>query len=223
MTVRLAYIHTVTGLVGTFKSLTEELIPEADVFNIVDESLLQNTIRANQLSNTTRRRLAGYLVSAEEAGAQAILVTCSSVGPAVDGGRSLVNVPVFRVDQPMADLAVKIGSRIGVAATLQTTLDPTSDLIHSQAKAISKDVQVISRLCEGAFEAVIRGDTARHDSLVAQGLRDLASQTDVIVLAQASMARVVDMLSDEDRQVPILSSPRLAVEHLARFIADKEM
>jgi Asp/Glu/hydantoin racemase len=219
MAIRLAYIHTVTSLVSVFKSLTGELIPEADVFNIVDESLLQNTIRANQLSNTTRRRLAGYLISAEEAGAEAILVTCSSVGPAVDGGRSLVNVPVFRVDQPMADLAVKSGTRIGVAATLQTTLDPTSDLIHRLAEGRHKDVKVISRLCEGAFEAVIRGDTTKHDQLVAQGLRDLASQSDVIVLAQASMARVVEMLSEEDRKVPILSSPRLAVEHLAKFLA----
>jgi Asp/Glu/hydantoin racemase len=219
MAIRLAYIHTVTSLVGVFKSLSEELIPEADVFNIIDESLLQNTIRANQLSNTTRRRLASYLISAEEAGAKAILVTCSSVGPAVDGGRSLVNVPVFRVDQPMANLAVKSGIRIGVAATLQTTLDPTSDLILRLAKEHHKDVQVTSRLCEGAFEAVIQGDTAKHDHLVAQGLQELASQSDVIVLAQASMARVVPMLSEEDRKVPILSSPRLAVEHLAKFLA----
>jgi Asp/Glu/hydantoin racemase len=220
MTIRIAYIHTVTGLVATFKSLTEELIPQADVFNIVDESLLQNTIRLNRLSNTTRRRLAGYLISAEEAGAQAILVTCSSVGPAVDGARSLVNVPVFRVDQPMADLAVQSGGCIGVAATLQTTLEPTSELINRRAEAAGKRVQVVNRLCEGAFEAVIRGDTARHDALVAQGLRDLASQADVIVLAQASMARVVDQLSPEERKVPILSSPRLAVEALAQFIHD---
>jgi hypothetical protein len=43
-------------------------------------------------------------------------------------------------------------------------------------------------------------------------------RVDVIVLAQASMARVVQGLPEKDRRVPILSSPRLAVERLAQVI-----
>ena len=218
MAKRLAYIHTVAGLAQVFKDLSNELLPGIDVFHIVDESLLQNTIRANQLSNTTTRRLIGYLRSAEEAGADLVMVTCSSVGPAVELGRSMVNLPVFRVDEPMADLAVQTGRLIGVAATLETTLNPTAALIRSRAARAGKQVEVLSKLCAGAFEAVISGDTARHDAIVSDGLRDLIPQVDVIVLAQASMARVVQSLPEQDRRVPILSSPRLAVEHLARVI-----
>lgn len=215
---RLAFIHTVATLVPVFKSLSNELIPDVDVFNIVDESLLQNTIRANQLSNTTTRRLIGYLESAEAAGADLVMVTCSSVGPAVDLGRATVNIPVFRVDEPMAELAVQIGSKIGVAATLESTLNPTAALIRAQAAKAGKTVEVVSRLCEGAFEAVVAGDTARHDAIVSSGLKELVAQVDVIVLAQASMARVVDNLPEEYRRVPILSSPRLAVERLKQVI-----
>jgi Asp/Glu/hydantoin racemase len=118
----------------------------------------------------------------------------------------------------MADLAVKTGQRIGVAATLQTTLDPTASLIRMRADAAGKQVEVTTRLCQGAFQAVISGDTERHDALVKTGLQELMSKVDVIVLAQASMARVVENLSKEERRVPILSSPRLAVEYLAKFI-----
>jgi len=218
MAKRLAYIHTVAGLAQVFKDLSNELLPGIDVFHIVDESLLQNTIRANQLSNTTTRRLIGYLRSAEEAGADLVMVTCSSVGPAVELGRSMVNLPVFRVDEPMADLAVQTGRLIGVAATLETTLNPTAALIRSRAARAGKQVEVLSKLCAGAFEAVISGDTARHDAIVSDGLRELIPLVDVIVLAQASMARVVQSLPEQDRRVPILSSPRLAVEHLARMI-----
>ena len=218
MAKRLAYIHTVAGLAQVFKDLSNELLPGIDVFHIVDESLLQNTIRANQLSNTTTRRLIGYLRSAEEAGADLVMVTCSSVGPAVELGRSMVNLPVFRVDEPMADLAVQTGRLIGVAATLETTLNPTAALIRSRATRAGKQVEVLSKLCAGAFEAVISGDTARHDAIVSDGLRELIPLVDVIVLAQASMARVVQSLPEQDRRVPILSSPRLAVEHLARMI-----
>jgi len=219
MTVRLAYIHTVAALVPVFNALSSELIPDVDVFNIVDESLLQNTIRANQLSNTTTRRLIGYLESAEAAGADLVMVTCSSVGPAVDLGRATVNIPVFRVDEPMAELAVRTGRVIGVAATLQSTLNPTAALIRTQAAKAGKPVDVISKLCEGAFEAVVAGDTDRHDAIVRVGLKELVAEVEVIVLAQASMARVVESLPEEYRRVPILSSPRLAVERLKQAIS----
>ena len=213
---RLAFIHTVTSLPATFKALCAELIPEADIFHIVDESLLQNTIRAGKLTQTTTRRLLGYLASAQEAGAELAMVTCSSMGPAVDCSRSFIDIPIYRVDDAMAELAVRSGNRIGVAATLSTTMTPTADLIRVKAAAIGKDIQLSSKLCAGAFEAVISGDTARHDALVKEGLRELFAQSDVIVLAQASMARVVEGLPEEEKRIPILSSPLLAVEALAR-------
>jgi hypothetical protein len=71
---------------------------------------------------------------------------------------------------------------------------------------------------QGAFAAVIGGDGAKHDELVGAALREMARDVDVIVLAQASMARVVDALRPQDKPVPILSSPRLAVEHLASLL-----
>ncbi len=218
MSKRLALIHTVSSLVPGFKALGAELLPEVDIFNVVDESLLQNTIRENCLSTLTCRRLIGYLVSAEQAGADIVMVTCSSVGPAVEMGRPLLDIPVLRVDQPMADQAVRMGQRIGVAATLRTTLEPTAELIEARAAAAGKRVSVASRLCEGAFDAVSAGDTAEHDRLVRSGLAELMEQVDVIVLAQASMARVVDGLPETDRRIPILSSPRLAMKYLAQVI-----
>jgi len=215
---RLAYLHTVAGLTATFKALSDELLPGIDLFHIVDESLLQNTIRANRLTPQTMRRLLRLVISAEEAGADVVMVTCSSVGPAVEASRPFVSIPVLRVDKPMAELAVESGTTIGVAATLPTTLKPTADLISNVAARQGKSIQLVSKLCEGAFQAVVSGDTARHDQLVSAGLQELAPQVDVIVLAQASMARVVETLPAETRRVPILSSPRLAVERLAQLI-----
>src|SRR3954463_10128501 len=100
MSKRIAIIHTVSGLVPTFKKLTEELMPGVETFNMVDESLLQNTIRAGHLEPQTARRLVTLVGLAEEAGAEAVLVTCSSVGRAVEAAQSFVNIPVLRVDRP---------------------------------------------------------------------------------------------------------------------------
>ncbi|HEX3624257.1 MAG TPA: aspartate/glutamate racemase family protein [Verrucomicrobiae bacterium] len=212
---KLALIHTSATLVPVFAQLCKEKLPGVETFNIVDDSLVKGIREAGSITPQISQRVANYLKSAESAGADQILVTCSSIGPAVEAGAKSVGVPVLRVDQPMADQAVATGMRIGVIATLQTTLEPTADLIARRASAAEKKISLTSKLCEGAFEALMSGDAATHDAKVASALRELSKQVDVIVLAQASMARVVETLPPEDKRVPILASPAIAVSHLA--------
>jgi Asp/Glu/hydantoin racemase len=216
---RVAFVNTVSSLPSVFKGLVTELAPEIDMFSIVDESLLQDTIRNGSLSKKTVRRLVSYLELAQDAGAELVMVTCSSIGPAADIGRAMVDIPVLRVDEPMAEKALAAGTRIGVAATLRTTLTPTAALIERKAAESGKTVTVISKLCDGAFEALMSGDAKQHDSLTRSGLEELIPRVDVVVLAQASMARIVESLPEAAHIVPIYSSPRLAVEHLARMVA----
>jgi Asp/Glu/hydantoin racemase len=211
----IGFVHTVTSLTSSFTELAEELVPDAEVFHITDETLLAITRREGRLTPTTRRRVLGYVESAAEAGADVVLVTCSSIGPAVDASRDFVDVPLVRIDEAMADEAVRIGSRIGVVATLASTLEPTAQLIERKGDGIT----VTAHLCEGAFEALAAGDRDRHDELVREGLRAAFAGNDVVVLAQASMARVVDTLAADERSVPILSSPRLAMERVAALLA----
>jgi len=211
-----ALIHTSPSMVPIFKSLADELLPKGvSVFNMVDESLLCDIIRDKCCPPATARRLVGHVISADSAGASVVLVTCSSMGRAVEASRALVAAKVLRVDEPMADKAVSIGSRIGVVATLPSTLEPTAALIKSRAAAAGKTIELTSQVVDGAFDAVISGDGAKHDALVGAALRELGRKVDVIVLAQASMARVVDALPADQKPVPILSSPRSAMEHLA--------
>ncbi|TWT97683.1 Asp/Glu/Hydantoin racemase [Botrimarina colliarenosi] len=212
---RLGLIHTSATLVPVFAELCARLLPGVDTFNIADDSLIQEVIRTGELTPGVTRRVAGQVESAAAAGADQILVTCSSIGVAVERAAALVDVPVLRVDQPMADEAVRLGKTIGVAATLSTTLDPTADLIRRRAEKAGKPITLIDRLCEGAFEALMSGDAARHDAMVAEALTQLAAECDVVVLAQASMARVVGQLDASVLATPILSSPELAISHLA--------
>jgi Asp/Glu/hydantoin racemase len=195
-------------------------LPGIKTFNIVDDSLIKNTIAAGTLTKETSSRVVAYAASAKQAGADYILFTCSSIGPAVEIAASLQDIPVLRVDQPMADKAVAMGSKIGVVATLQTTLAPTSDLVKRRAEKAGKEIQIKTVLCEGAFEALMSGDQTTHDQKVAAALISLSKEVDVIVLAQASMARVVDTLEPADKIVPILASPPIAMEYLATQLLD---
>jgi Asp/Glu/hydantoin racemase len=214
----LGLIHTSATLVPIFQNLCNEYLPNVKVFNIVDDSLIKNVISCGELTPDTARRVVDYTGSAAAAGADFILFTCSSIGAAVEMGATLSKVPVLRVDQPMADLAVSTGRRIGVIATLPTTLAPTSDLVRRRAIVAGKEIELVAKLCEGAFDALMSGDAATHDAMVAAALKELSTKVDVILLAQASMARVVDQLSEADKKIPILASPIIAIKHLANIL-----
>jgi Asp/Glu/hydantoin racemase len=200
-----------------FSALCAEQIPEVNLFHMVDESLIKQTIRAGRLERVTMRRLLAMIDSAEQAGADAVIVTCSSIGPATTIGQHLFDIPVVRVDEAMAEAAVAMGNRIGVMATLKTTLEPTIDLLRLKAHEAGRTIEIVGCLCDGAFEAVLAGDTATHDAILTRALQEMRN-VDVIVLAQASMARVVNTLPQGSLAAPVLSSPALAVAQAANAL-----
>jgi hypothetical protein len=213
---RLVMIHTVASLPETFGRLCDELLPGVEVEHVVDESLLQDTLRAGALTEEVRRRFRDRAAQALAGEPAAVVLTCSSVGPAADG------TAVQRIDRAMADRAVAMGPKIGVAATVPTTLGATSDLIRRAAAerapgAVGRPVELRAELAEGAFQALREGRGDEHDRLVRAALERLAGWADVIVLAQASMARALagaDSFEAAGRRVPVLTSPRLGVERL---------
>jgi Asp/Glu/hydantoin racemase len=215
----IAMVHTVASLIPVFDALARQHLPGWSAFNMLDESLLRTTISEGRLSQLTMRRLAGLGWSAVDAGANAVVVTCSSLGPAVDAARPLCAVPLFRIDEGMALAALGKGTRIGVLATLSTTLDPTSELIRRVAALQGRDCTLTSTVAEGAFEKLGQGDVGTHDAMVAQSLRAMAATVDVIVLAQASMARALAGIRDELGDLPVLTSPELGMQHLAASLA----
>src|ERR1700712_4762937 len=94
----LGLIHTSATLVPVFQELCTKYLPNIKVFNIVDDSLIKNVIACGEVTPTTARRVVNYTNSAEMAGADFILVTCSSIGAAVEMAAELTGVPVLRVD-----------------------------------------------------------------------------------------------------------------------------
>jgi Asp/Glu/hydantoin racemase len=214
---KIVLIHTAASNEAVFENLCSELLPGASTKHVVDESLLGDTIVAGHLTDDVRRRFRARAEAARADGADLILLTCSSIGESADGLADELGVPVLRVDEAMADQAVALGSRVGIAATLPTTLEPTAALVRRAAEKAGRNVDVTTQLAEGAFQALRAGRTEEHDSKVMSALRALAERTDVILLAQASMARAVagaDAIQAGERRVPILTSPRLGIERL---------
>jgi len=217
MSKKVAFVHTVVFLVECFNKLMAEALPEVKVFHIVDESLLQDMMSVGRLTPPIVRRLCSQIILAREGGADLIMVTCGSISPGVDVAKQIVDVPVLKIDEPMAEKAVEMGNTIGVLATASTTLTNSSELVKSKAELKGRSVKVKPLLCEEAFQALLKGSKEEHDRLVTEAALELAKNTDVVVLAQASMSHLAYRI-EKGTKTSILTSPNLAIAAIGRIL-----
>ncbi len=218
---KLAVIHTTTVTVDAIKSLAADIMPGTQVINFIDDSILPLLAENGGDVGAVEERLITYARFAEQSGADAILEACSSVDELVAAMRLNVSIPVVRIDEAMAERAVRSVSRIGVAATLGTTLRPTLALLRTKAQEAGREVELTPLLVSEAYRKLIAGDREGHDNTLAAALMMLAASVDLVVLAQASMARVLQLMPDT-LQSKFLSSPRLAVERVKETVGQHE-
>jgi Asp/Glu/hydantoin racemase len=225
MSQTLALIHTSQVFLSVetmMKQLFAEIMPDVRLVNIMDDSLLPDVMREQSISNDATRRMSLYVMAAEATGADAVLSLCSSLGPTIDVARKLVNIPVIKIDDAHTEKAAREATRIGVIATVSTTLAPTVALIKEKAAQINKAIEVHESLSGGAFEALMRGDKDKHDTMVVEAARKLAPQVDLILFAQASLTRLAPVVQ-EATKLRVLTSPRLAIEYTKQVLDSVKM
>jgi hypothetical protein len=191
------------------------------VLNLLDEGLLSEVERRGGLAPECVERLVTQIGLAVEAGASAVLLTCTAYSTVVpDVQARFPGVPVLAVDQVMVDQAVDSASRIGVLATVAAGLAQQTEMLQRAAALRGKSIEIVGSLHPQAMAALARGDGDSHDRILLEALPGLAVRVDLVLLAQASMARLVPRLPD--LPVPVLTSPRLAVEHLRQMLEGSE-
>jgi Asp/Glu/hydantoin racemase len=216
----LVLVHTVPPLVSVFQALVAELLPGVRLFHILDEPMVERVKRRGGLADEDAARLVQHVEAAAAIGADVVLVTCSTISPVVDMIRLSAATRVLKIDEAMIREAVSLGRRVGVVATAATTLEPTRDLLVAEAARQGKEVTPELVLVEGAIAALFAGNGESHDGLVAEAALSLAGHSDVVVLAQASMARALAAMPKDQRPAPILSSPHLALAQVKKLLAD---
>jgi len=210
-------IHTSFALVDLLNGLLKEQLPGVRIVNIVDDSLLADVRAVGHLTPSVTRRIVGYAVLAQSAGADAIFNCCSSVGEAADLVRKVVDVPVVKIDEKMAEEAVAAGKKVAIVATVGATLDPTARLIEKKAHEHGKSIELTRHLVEGAFEMLVAGNAEKHDQMVISEIERAATSADVVVLAQATMSRLLGRLEGK-LPVRVLASPPTGVQELKRVL-----
>ncbi len=221
---KLALIHTSMVFIKAETMMSDiftEVMPDVELVNIVDDSLLPDVMEAGEVTPAVQRRMTAYVKAAQETGSDAVFSLCSSLGPAIDAASEEISIPVVKIDDAMAEKAVDMADRIGVVATVATTLGPTVHLVKEKAAAKARAVVVKEALVKGAFELLMAGNRDEHDQQIHAAARELARDVEVIVFAQGSMTRLAAR-TQEETGLPVLTSPRLGIEYVKRLLDSME-
>ncbi|MDO4193916.1 MAG: aspartate/glutamate racemase family protein [Erysipelotrichaceae bacterium] len=211
---KVVLIHTSPVSLNDLKALFKEIIPEVEMVNIIDDSLLDEVKKNGQINPAIISRMCLYVQVAKTLKPDLIFNQCSSVGEAFDIARKQADCKTLKIDEAMAEKAVELGSKIGVVATVGSTVKPSCNLVRTKAAEAGKDVAVTGYLVDGALDILMSGDADKHNELVIKAIRKAEAENDAVVLAQGSMTAILPLLGETEK--PVLTSPRLAVERVKK-------
>jgi Asp/Glu/hydantoin racemase len=214
---RIALVHTGAVVIPMAREFVKRELPDVTAINYLDDRIVAD-LGDPDVAPSVPGRIAELAQAAVDAGAEAILLTCSSISELAADTAERVGVPILRIDEAMADEAVATGDRIVVLATLATTCGPTTRLLQERAELAARAPSITSVVIDGAFEAVSSGDRPTHDRLVAAAIERAAADADVVVLAQASMASAASAV---DVEVPVLTSLESGVRRLRSLMESR--
>lgn len=217
----IALIHAVAPAMPPLREALAREWPGARALDLLDEGLLSEVERHGGVTPACVERLAARVGLAIQAGAAGVLLTCTVYSPFVGQVRKrFPRVPLLAVDRVMVEQAVARAGRIGVLATVPAGLEQQRELLRRAAERAGKPVSVVPSLHPQAMAALQAGDGDAHDRILLAALPALAGRVELVLLAQASMARLAPKLPP-DLPVPVLTSPVLAVRRLRALLESR--
>jgi len=214
---RIALIHATSIAMEPIAAAFVAGWPEAQLANILDDSLAADRALEPGISPALFARFATLSHYARDIGSNAILFTCSAFGPAIDRAAASLDIPVLKPNEAMFETALSIGRRIGMLTTFAPSVAPMESEFAEAAAGRDPRPSLTTVVVPEALEALRAGDAATHDRLVAEQGRALA-HCDAVMLAQFSTARA---LAAVERAIgmPVLTAPGAAVAKLRRVLA----
>lgn len=218
---KLGIIHAALITTRAVQKYIDEIIPEVEVVHWVDDTI-QNTNFASPPGVIPRKNFAKFVqgaLSLEEYGTDLILLACSTFNQAVEFARPMVNTPLLQIDRPMMDLAVRDGRRIGLLATVPTTVPSSERLLRLAAREAGREIEVVLRLCSDAFQVLKAGNPEKHNEMLLQEIEMMSGSVDAIVMAQVSMTVLEPRLGRT--RVPVYNSGRTAFNRVREILESK--
>jgi Asp/Glu/hydantoin racemase len=213
---RVVMLHAVAESMAPTKLAFQEVFPEAELINLLDEGLFRDF--DDQLTPQLRRRMTQLICYSAEHGAQAIGLACSVYTPMVEMVRAMVDVPVVSSYGPVMAEAVRVGHRIGLIAAVPATLRDAEYFLQQEARQHGAQVEGYPRLVEDLMSMQRRDGEAAFCRRLAEEVEKLAPHVDAVLLTQFSMAAALSHLRGI-ASVPVLSAPHSSARRLKELLS----
>ena len=215
----LGIIHAVNLTIRAMQPFLERFIPDIEVVHLCDDTIQRDNIRAGVgvIPKRNYFKFAQYAHNLQEAGADMILLACSTFNYAAELARPMIDIPIMQIDRPMMETAVCQGRRVGLLATLATTVPSSERLLRIVAAENKKDVEIVTVLREEAFRAIQKGDADTHNSILMDEIAKLSEKVDVIAMAQLSMSALTPHLGKT--KVPVYDSGTTGFGRIREMLA----
>ncbi len=184
--------------------------PEAETVSLLDDSLSVDRAKDRDLTPRMFERFLELGSYAHRIGADAILVTCSAFGPAIERMARELPVPVLKPNEAMFRDALGRGHKIGMLATFAPSLPTMTEEFEQFVAETGAKATLRSIVVEGAMDALRKGDAVRHNQMIAARAHELAD-CDAIMLAHFSTSRALQEVSAAV-EIPVLTAPDAAVD-----------
>lgn len=201
---RVVMIHAVAESIQPTRLAFQEVFPEAELVNVLDEGLFLDF--GDRLTPQLRRRMTQLICYSAEHGAQAIGLACSVYTPMVEAVRVLVDVPVVSSYGPVISEAVRAGRRVGLIAAVPATLRDAEYFLQQAAREQGAAVAPYPRLAEDLMVVKRQAGEAAFACRLAEEVSKLEPHVDAVLLTQFSMASALSHLQTI-ASVPVLSAP----------------
>ncbi|WP_144463362.1 aspartate/glutamate racemase family protein [Siminovitchia fortis] len=205
-----ALISATKNSIQPIEQAFEKYAPEIEYVHLLDSDLLNMMERDGLLTKEMIDRFIDLCRLAVKSKVDVIQLTCSAFNDAVDVLRPVFQVPIFRSDQAMLDKALKY-KKVGLISTVKETPIALSNYLKRQ----SPDIEILSKVDDGAIHLLSKGKLAEHDSRVLTMINEINDQVDVIVLSQYSMEHIASQINLE---LPILTAAKETVLHLKSLL-----
>jgi len=201
-------IHASSLTIPIAKPFIQEIIPEVQVMHLCDDTIQRDNLSAGVgvIPKINYFKFTTYAHFLEEAKVDLIVLMCSTFNRAVEFARPMINVPMLQIDRPMMELAVKTGKKIGLLATLPTTVPSSERLLRVVAEEMGKEIEIKTILSSEAFKELEKGNTERHNEILLEEIDKLSREVDCICMAQISMSVLESRLTNT--RVPVYNSGR---------------
>ena len=204
----LGIIHAAVFTSQTVQPYLKEILPEVEIMHFGDDTVQRDNLSAEigTIPKSNYFKFVTYAHFLEEAGVDLIMLGCSTFNRAVEYARPMINTPMLQIDRPMMDLAVKSGKKIGILATLPSTVPSSERLLKLAAEEAGKTIDIKTILCSEAFKALKSGNIEKHNEMLLEEIEKLSKEVDCICMAQVSMSVLEARLTNT--RVPVYNSGR---------------